>query len=78
MRSQRSKANRNRNYRGGSNCQYGVPYLAGRRWASRFVNRDFGCRLPVALQPLQVSANFGGTLVSKFSVFFQRLVDDSF
>src|SRR5213594_4043848 len=34
--------------------------------------------LDVALQPLQVGANFGGALVTKPPVLFKRLRDDTF
>ena len=42
---------------------------------------QLGCRLAsriaIALQPLQIGAQFGSALVAQLAVFLQRLVDDA-
>src|SRR6266850_1687877 len=49
--------------------------LVRRRGSGGGENR---ARLGIALQPSQVGAYFGGTLITEFAIFFEQLVEDFF
>src|ERR1022692_1895891 len=42
------------------------------------VQRDRFARFRIALQPLQLGTYFGGVLITEFTIFLQRTVDDVF
>jgi len=53
---------------------------AARSPESRRIGYDDCCtpQIGIALQPLQIGANFGSRLIAQLAVFLQRLRDDFF